>query len=100
MSPVNASTPPDHGDWFEHALEWETDPDHGTRPARCMITHIAEPGATTLPQVCYRRIDDPGESLPSSIDIDLFHCLIKRWLTPEETRQAEEQARFRQRSHG
>ncbi len=63
-----------------------------------MITQVAEPVRTLLPQVCYRRIDDHENNHPSSIDIDLFHHLIRRWLTPEESEQADQQAKFRQSS--
>ncbi|GAA2863435.1 hypothetical protein ABT362_45945 [Nonomuraea rubra] len=88
------SAPPEKGKWFEHALEWESDPEHGERPARCMITQIAETVSSALPQVCYRRVDDPGGYRPSSIDIDLFPHILHRWLTPEECELAQKQARF------
>ncbi|GAA2406764.1 hypothetical protein GCM10010404_76080 [Nonomuraea africana] len=86
---------PKQGMWFEHALEHEIDPQHGFRPARCVITDIADPRATALPQVLYRRIDDLGEGSPNSIDVDLFGDIVLRWLTAEECAQAERQARFR-----
>ncbi|UBU16288.1 hypothetical protein [Nonomuraea gerenzanensis] len=91
-------TSPEKGRWFEHALEWESDSEHGDRPARCLITQISGTTASALPQVCYRRVDDPGGYRPSSIDIDLFPHILRRWLTPEETDRAEREARFRQHS--
>jgi hypothetical protein len=93
------STPPEKGKWFEHALEWESSPEHGDRPARCLITQITQTVSSALPQVCYRRVDDPGGYRPSSIDIDLFHHILRRWLTPEESVLAQGQARFLQNDY-
>jgi hypothetical protein len=92
---VTESVAPEQGSWFEHALEWERVPDVGDRPARCMITRLADPGETALPQVFYRRIDDLGEERASSIDADLFGDIVRRWLTPEESEEAAGQALFR-----
>ncbi|MGR6921917.1 hypothetical protein ACU635_47380 [[Actinomadura] parvosata] len=90
------STTPEPGKWFEHALEWESDPEGGDRPARCLITRSAPTSTGAYPQVSYRRVDDPGGYGPSSIDEDLFPRILRRWLTPEESEQAEREARFRQ----
>ncbi|GAA4972145.1 hypothetical protein HD597_007128 [Nonomuraea thailandensis] len=90
---------PERGKWFEHALEWESDPEHGERPARCLVTRIAETVSSALPQVCYRRVDDPGGHRPSSIDIDLFDHILRRWLTAEEAELAGRQARFLRNGH-
>lgn len=96
MAPVTTITPPHEGQWFEHALAWEPDPEHGDRPARCMVVHSAAGGHdTAIPQVCYRRVDDYSGHRPSSVDIDLFDQIVRRWLSPEETELAEQQARFR-----
>ncbi|MGW4469989.1 hypothetical protein ACWENQ_09970 [Nonomuraea sp. NPDC004354] len=85
---------PQQGMWFEHALEYEMDPQNGIRPARCVVTCIAEPGVTVLPQVLWRRLDDSDEDSLSSIDTDLFDDVVLRWLTPEECALAVMEARF------
>ena len=92
---MTESVIPKPGLWFEHALEWEVGPQHGSRPARYMVIRIAESGAAALPQVLYRRVDDSGESQPDRIDADLFEDIVLRWLTPEESEQADKQAQFR-----
>ncbi|MFD0478431.1 hypothetical protein ACFQ0B_67305 [Nonomuraea thailandensis] len=44
-------------------------------------------------------MDDPGGHRPSSIDIDLFDHILRRWLTAEEAELAGRQARFLRNGH-
>ncbi|MFE0155675.1 hypothetical protein ACFWY5_51675 [Nonomuraea sp. NPDC059007] len=86
---MTQSVIPQPGMWFEHALNSQND-----RPALYMITKIADPGPTALPQVHYQRLGATSDDRAESIDADLFDDIVLRWLTPEEAVRAEIHARY------
>ncbi|MFI6293885.1 hypothetical protein ACIBEJ_20015 [Nonomuraea sp. NPDC050790] len=91
---MTQSVIPQPGMWFEHALNYQND-----RPALYVITHIADPGPTALPQVHYQRLGATPQDLEESIDADLFDDIVLRWLTPEEAARAEIHAHYHPGNH-
>ncbi|MBB5075658.1 hypothetical protein [Nonomuraea endophytica] len=86
---MTQSVIPQPGMWFEHALNSQND-----LPARYVITQIADPGPTALPQVHYQRLGAAPDDIDESIDADLFDDIVLRWLTPEEAARAKIEAEY------
>ncbi|MFI6503631.1 hypothetical protein [Nonomuraea typhae] len=78
------------GMWFEHALHVPQD----DSPAWYVIIEPPHPTSTAFLQIHYRHLRSAPGSLPESIDADLFDDIVLRWLTPEESAQAQTRASF------